>query len=96
MAIYNKNQATVSQNQTKDCSQLSKEDNDVLSQEHNLSAALKPRVLGEYYRPKQTPNLLFNSKSSNFHPNLRKIALNSASDKFCIHPYCKLSHKLSR
>ena len=30
MAIYNKNQATVSQNHTKDCSRLSNEDNDVI------------------------------------------------------------------
>ena len=30
MAIYNKNQATVSQNHTKDCSRLSNEDDDVL------------------------------------------------------------------
>ena len=36
-AIYNKNQATVSQNHTKDCSRLSNEDDDVLSQEqYNL------------------------------------------------------------
>ena len=30
MAIYNKNQATVSQNHTKDCSRLSNEDDEVL------------------------------------------------------------------
>ena len=30
MAIYNKNQATVSQNHTNDCSRLSNEDDDVL------------------------------------------------------------------
>ena len=30
MAIYNKNQATVSQNHTKDCSRLSNEDGDML------------------------------------------------------------------
>ena len=29
MSIYNKNQATVSQNHTKDCSRLSNEDDDV-------------------------------------------------------------------
>ena len=36
MAIYNKNQATVSQNLTKDYSRLSNEDNDVLSPEHRI------------------------------------------------------------
>ena len=36
MAIYNKNQATVSQNYTKDCSGLSNEDDDVLSREHTI------------------------------------------------------------
>ena len=40
MAIYNKNQATVSQNHTKGFSRLSNKDNEVLSLEHkNLSAA---------------------------------------------------------
>ena len=34
MAIYNKNQATVSQNHTKDCSRLSNEDDDVHSRQH--------------------------------------------------------------
>ena len=38
MAIYKKNQATVSQNHTKDCSQLSNEDDDVLSQEQSVSS----------------------------------------------------------
>ena len=36
MAIYNKNQATVSQNHTNDCSRLSNEDDDVLSREHRI------------------------------------------------------------
>ena len=31
MAIYNKNQATVNQNHTKNCSQLSNEDDDIES-----------------------------------------------------------------
>ena len=34
MAIYNKNQATVSQNPTGDFSRLSNEDDDMLSLEH--------------------------------------------------------------
>ena len=59
MVIYKKNQATVSQKHTKDWSRLSNEDDDVLSQEHNLSAASNPRVLVEYYRIKQAPNLPF-------------------------------------
>ena len=59
MAIYNKNQATVCQKHTKDFSWLSNEDDDMLSREHNLSAASNPRVLVEYFRPKQAPNLPF-------------------------------------
>ena len=36
MAIYNKIQATVSQNHTKDFSRLSNEDDNVLSPEHRI------------------------------------------------------------
>ena len=36
MAIYNKIQATVSQNNTKDFSRLSNEDDNVLSREHRI------------------------------------------------------------
>ena len=36
MAFYNKNQATVSQNHTKDFSRLSNEDDNVLSREHTI------------------------------------------------------------
>ena len=36
MAIYNKNQDTVSQNNTKDFSRLLNEDDDVLSWEHTI------------------------------------------------------------
>ena len=56
MAIYNQNQATVSQNHTRDCSRFSNEDDDVLSRESVSS--IKSEVLVEYYRPKQAPNLL--------------------------------------
>ena len=60
MAIYKKNQATLSQKHTKVFSWLSNEDDDMLSREHyNLSAASNPRVLVENYRPKQAPNLPF-------------------------------------
>ena len=36
MAIYNENQATVSQNHTKDCSRLSNNDDNMLSREHKI------------------------------------------------------------
>ena len=39
MAIHKKNQATVSQKHTKDFSRLSYEEDDMVSREHNLSAA---------------------------------------------------------
>ena len=58
MTIYN-NQATVSQNPTGDFSQLSNEDDNVLSRE--LDIICQPhqiqRVLVEYYRPEQAPYL---------------------------------------
>ena len=60
MAICNKNQASVSQNHTNDFSQLSNKDDDLLSQEHIICQQHQiRRVLVEYYRPKQAPNLLF-------------------------------------
>ena len=60
MTIYNKNQATVSQNHTKDCSRLSNEDEDVLLQEHTICKQHQiSRVLVKYYRPKEAPILLF-------------------------------------
>ena len=59
MAIYKKNQTTISQKHTKDFSRLSNEDDDMLSPEHIMSAASNPRVLLENYRPKQAPNLPF-------------------------------------
>ena len=57
MAIYNKNQATVSQKHTKDFRRLSPEDDDMLSREHIICQQhLIQRVLVENYRPKQAPN----------------------------------------
>ena len=59
ISIYDKNQANVSQDHTKDFSRLSNEDNNMHSQKKNFSAASNQRVLVEYYRPKQAPNLRF-------------------------------------
>ena len=58
MAIYKKNQATVSQNHT-NLSRLSvkRRRRHAFTGTYNLSAASNPRVLVENYRPKQAPNL---------------------------------------
>ena len=57
MAIYNKNQATVSQKHTKDFRRLSPEDDDMLSREHIICQQhLIQTALVENYRPKQAPN----------------------------------------
>ena len=55
MAIYNKNQATVSQNH-KIAAGCQTKTTTCFSREHRICKH-HPRVLVEYYRPKQAPNL---------------------------------------
>ena len=59
MVIYKKNQATVSQN-IKRLEPVVKRRRRAFTGTYNLSAASNPRVLVEYYRPKQAPNLPLN------------------------------------
>ena len=73
MAIYNKNQATVSQNQTGDFSLMSNEDDDVLSREHIICHQHQIQeswlnIIG-LNRPHKPSNW---SKSYSFQLNLRK------------------------
>ena len=59
MAIYKKNQATVSQKHTKDFSWLSNEDDDMLLREHRICQQHLIQESCENYRPKQAPKLVF-------------------------------------
>ena len=60
MAIYNKNQATVSQDLVQRFQPVVKRRRQhTFTGTYNLSEASNPLVLVEYYRPKQAPNLLF-------------------------------------
>ena len=60
MAIYDKNQATVSQNLVQRFQPVVKRRRTTYFHANiNLSEASNPLVLVEYYRPKQAPNLLF-------------------------------------
>ena len=78
MAIYNKNQVTVSQNHTNDFSRLSHKDNNMLSREHKICQ--QPQIQESWLNIiGQTGHKpIIWSKSSSFHLNLKKIALNSA------------------
>ena len=97
MAIYNKNQASVSQKGKKDFSRLSNEDDEVLSREHKN---YQQHQFQESYLTIigiNRPPSCYLIKSSSFHLNLRKIALNSDFPQTLqfVH-VINLSHKLSR
>ena len=77
MAIYNKNQANVSQNHTKDCSRLSNED-DVFSREHTICKQHQIQESWLNITGLNSPQPAIWSKYFSFHLNLRKNALNSA------------------
>ena len=58
--IYYKNQAPLVKTITKDFTQVSKEDDDVLSREHTICQKhqIHESWMNIIYRPKQAPNLL--------------------------------------
>ena len=97
MAIYNKNEATVSQNHTNDCSRLSNEDDDVLSREHRICK--QHQILESWLNiiGLNRPQPAIWSKSSSFHLNLRKnrIKFSFSTNSAFIH-VVNQSDKLSR
>ena len=80
MAIYNKNQATVSQSLTEDFSRLSNEDDEMLFdlQEHIICQKHQIQESWLNIIGLNTPPTCHLVKIFSFHLNLRKIGFNSA------------------
>ena len=97
MAIYNKNQVTVSQNHTNDFSRLSHKDDNMLSWEHKIcqQPQIQESWLNIIGQTGHKPVIW--SKLSRFHLNLKKNGVKfSFSTNLAFVHVVNLSHKLSR